>query len=72
MTPTSSSDQINPSYKPTEKFVIDAVRPLSLYRTHLISINGESETEIDNNKEKTSTGKINTYYFISNYHHSSL
>ncbi|KYN20825.1 Adenylate cyclase type 10 [Trachymyrmex cornetzi] len=57
MTPISPNNHVNPSYEPSmdEKFIINSVRPLSPYRIHLISINEESETEIANNKEKTST-----------------
>ncbi|XP_077273725.1 adenylate cyclase type 10-like [Temnothorax americanus] len=60
MTPASSSDHVNPDHEMPAggKFIIDAVRPSSPYRTHLISINGElySETENANKKEKALTG----------------
>ncbi|XP_071636745.1 adenylate cyclase type 10-like [Temnothorax longispinosus] len=60
MTPASSNDHVNPNHEMPAggKFIIDAVRPSSPYRTHLISINGESysETENANKKEKALTG----------------
>ncbi|XP_018398206.1 PREDICTED: adenylate cyclase type 10-like [Cyphomyrmex costatus] len=57
MTSTLSSNHVNTNHEPStdEKFIIDAVRPSSPYRAHLITINGESQTEIANNKEKAST-----------------
>jgi len=54
------------SYEPPmqEKFIINIVRQIPSYRTHLIPNNGDSETEIANNKEKISTGKINIYSIL--------
>lgn len=58
----TSSDHDNYEKSADGKFVTNADRPLSPYRKHFISINGESETEIANKKEKVLTGEINVCF----------
>jgi len=61
VTPTLPSYHPNYETSPDGTFLTDAIRLSSPYRTQLISINGESqsETEIVNKKEKAVTGEIN-------------
>lgn len=62
ITPTSPKVHVDPKYEIFTKEETDAVRTLSPYRAHLISINGKySDIEITNEEasKKASTGEIN-------------
>ncbi|XP_011066690.1 PREDICTED: adenylate cyclase type 10-like [Acromyrmex echinatior] len=60
MAPILPNNRDDPNYEPSmeEKLIINDIRPSSLYRTHLISINVESETEITKQKSTTAITEI--------------
>lgn len=62
-TDKASSDHVHYEKSKDEKFITNA--GIDRYRKHLISINGELETEIANKKEKVLTGEINNIYFVN-------
>ncbi|KAG5312188.1 ADCYA cyclase, partial [Acromyrmex insinuator] len=65
MAPILPNNRDDPNYESSmeEKLIINDIRPSSLYRTHLISINVESETEITKQKSTTECVKNNIKYF---------
>ncbi|KAG5340771.1 ADCYA cyclase, partial [Acromyrmex charruanus] len=65
MAPILPNNRDDPDYEPSmeEKLIINDIRLSTLYRTHLVSINVESETEITKPKSTTECVKNNIKYF---------